>query len=69
VIPTLKHRKIEQFCEKQGLPFVGTIPFDTKAVKAINNGQTIVDIDCTSGKAVKEVYNKTINLLFEKGDG
>ncbi|HOP82035.1 MAG TPA: ATP-binding protein [Fervidobacterium sp.] len=61
--------KIEQFCEKQGLPFVGTIPFDTKAVKAINNGQTIVDIDCTSGKAVKEVYNKTINLLFEKGDG
>jgi len=61
--------KIEQFCEKQGLPFVGTIPFDTKAVKAINNGQTIVDIDCTPGKAVKEVYNKTINLLFEKGDG
>ncbi|MDD2234947.1 MAG: ATP-binding protein [Desulfitobacteriaceae bacterium] len=61
--------KIEQFCEKQGLPFAGRIPFDSNAVKAINNGQTTVDIDCTSGVAVKEVYHKTMNLLFEKGGG
>lgn len=60
-------KKIEEFCKKQGLPFVGKIPFDSNAVKAINNGQTIVDIDCTSGTAVKEVYHRTINLLFEKG--
>ncbi len=61
--------KIEEFCNKQGLPFIGRIPFDLGAVKAINNGQTIVDIDCTSGIAVKEVYHKTMNLLFEKGGG
>jgi MinD superfamily P-loop ATPase len=61
--------KIEEFCKKQGLPFIGRIPFDLGAVKAINNGQTIVDIDCTSGIAVKEVYHKTMNLLFEKGGG
>ena len=61
--------KIEEFCKKQGLPFIGRIPFDLGAVKAINNGQTIVDIDCTSGTAVKEVYHKTMNLLFEKGGG
>ena len=59
--------KIEEFCNKQGLPYIGSIPFDSNAVKAINNGQTIVDIDCTSGKAVKEVYRKTMNLIFEKG--
>lgn len=59
--------KIESFCEKQGLPFIGKVPFDSGAVKAINNGQTIVDIDCTSGTAVKEVYHKAMNLLFEKG--
>jgi len=58
---------IEHYCEKQGLPFIGRIPFDSKAVKAINNGQTIVDIYCTSGEAVKEIYHKTIDLLFEKG--
>ena len=61
--------KIEEFCKKQGLPFIGRIPFDLGAVKAINNGQTIVDIDCTSGMTVKEVYHKTMNLLFEKGGG
>lgn len=56
--------KIEQFCKKQGLPFVGKIPFDPDAVKAINKGQTIVDIDCASKKAVKLVYSKAIELLF-----
>ena len=61
--------KIEEFCNKQGLPYIGSIPFDSNAVKAINNGQTIVDIDCTSGTAVKEVYHKTMNLLFEQGGG
>lgn len=61
--------KIEGFCKNQGLPFIGGIPFDSNAVRAINNGQTIVDIDCTSGTAVKEVYHKTMNLLFEKGGG
>jgi MinD superfamily P-loop ATPase len=59
--------KIEAFCEIKGLPFIGRIPFDHSAVKAINNGQTIVDIDCTSGTAVKGVYKKTMNLLFVKG--
>ncbi len=57
--------KIERFCKERGLPFVGRIPFDPDAVKAINNGQTIVDIDCASGAAVKAVYNKTMKLFFE----
>ncbi|NLW49102.1 MAG: 4Fe-4S binding protein [Firmicutes bacterium] len=61
--------KIEEFCKKQGLPFIGKIPFDLGAVKAINNGQTIVDIDCRSGRAVKEAYHKTMKLLFEEGGG
>ena len=60
--------KIELLCKKQGLPLVGKIPFDTEAVKAINNGQTIVDINCASGRAVKETYNKVINLLFKENE-
>lgn len=58
--------KIEELCKKQRLPFVGRIPFDSNAVKAINSGQTIVDIDCTSGVAVEAVYSKTMKLLFEE---
>jgi len=34
-----------------------------QAVKAINNGQTIVDLYCPSGQAVREVYVKTIDYL------
>jgi MinD superfamily P-loop ATPase len=59
--------KIEAFCKEQALPFVGRIPFDKDAVKAINHGKTIVDIDCASGRAIKKVYDKTINILFEHG--
>lgn len=61
--------KIEDFCKKQGLQFMGKIPYDSDAVKAINNGQTIVDIDCTSGGAVRKVYNKTMNCFLKKGEG
>ena len=55
--------KIELFCKEQGLPFMGKVPFDSDAVKVVNNGQTIVDIDCISGTAVKEVYKKQWNTF------
>ena len=61
--------KIEEFCKEKGLPFTGRIPFDPEAVKAINNGQTIVDVDCPSGSAVKEVFNSTMKLLFKESNG
>ena len=58
---------IESFCKQHGLALMGRIPFDSKAVRAVNNGQTIVDIDCESGTAVKAIYNKTTDLLFKEG--
>jgi len=61
--------KIEEFCKEKGLPFTGRILFDPEAVKAINNGQTIVDVDCSSGAAVKEVFSSTMKLLFKESDG
>ena len=61
--------KIEEFCKEKGLPFTGRIPFDPEAVKAINNGQTIVDVDCPSGSAVKHVFSSTMKLLFKESDG
>ena len=57
-------QKIAQFCTERRLPFTGKIPFDAKAVQAINNFQTIVDIDCKAGKAATAVYAKTMNLLL-----
>ncbi len=57
--------KIKAYCEDNNLPFVGEIPYDKAAVRAINRGQTIVDIKSSSGEAVKEVFVKTIKILFD----
>lgn len=61
--------KIEAYCKTRKLPFVGSIPFDSQAVKAINQGLTVVDIDCASGSAVKEVYRKALQLLLSESEG
>lgn len=55
--------QIEEFCYQHDIPFVGRIPFDFEAVKAINRGETIVDCDCAAGNAVREIYEKTMILL------
>lgn len=57
------NEKIKKLCQDKNIDFVGQIPFDIKAVEAINSGLTIVDIDCTAGKAVQKVYDETIKIL------
>lgn len=64
-----KTEMIEEFCKKEGLSFLGRIPFDSRAVEAINSGKTIVDIESKSAIAVKEVYEKTMGLLNKKMEG
>ncbi len=61
--------KIESFCMEKSLPLTARIPFDPEAVKAINNGHTIVDIDCPSGSAVKEAFRKAMEMLLKDSDG
>jgi MinD superfamily P-loop ATPase len=58
--------EIESYCMAVNLPLTGRIPFDTDAVKAINRGQTIVDIDCVSGRAVKDVFDRTMKILYSQ---
>lgn len=60
-------QKIIAFCNDHNLPFVGTIPFDMAAVKAINNAKSIVEVDCPAGNAAKEVYQNTMTLLSDRG--
>ena len=55
---------IESYCEDNEIPFAGLIPFDDNAVKAINRGMTIVDIECSSGNAVRSVYDNTLKILM-----
>ena len=57
--------KIESFCWKEGIFFVGKIPFDPMAIQAVNEGKTIIDYACDSGTAVRQVYAKTLQMLKE----
>ncbi|MGI6249172.1 MAG: 4Fe-4S binding protein [Acutalibacteraceae bacterium] len=61
--------KIEEYCRENNLLFAGKIPFDPKAVEAINSGMTIADIDCPSGDAVREVYQITVEALLSENKG
>ena len=56
---------IKKFCRDNNIGFVGEIPFDKKAVEAVNSGLTIVDIDCAAGNAVRDVYKETIKILSD----
>ncbi len=62
-------RQIERYCNENHIPFVGTIPYDPLAVTAINNGKTIVEADCPSGRAVREIYAETMRLLQVQAGG
>lgn len=55
---------IESYCEQNDLRFVGRIPYDHLAVKAINDGHTVVEVECPSGKAIDEIYHNVYNLLL-----
>ena len=55
--------KIEAYCQTHQVPLVGRIPFDETAVRAVNEGKSIVEYDCASAHAVRDVYKRTMELL------
>lgn len=61
--------KIEDYCRQEGLPMTGRIPFDNQAVRAVNDGHSIVDIDCEAGRAAEKVYETTMEIFNRQGDG
>ncbi|HWQ75016.1 MAG TPA: ATP-binding protein [Syntrophomonas sp.] len=60
--------EIREYCRVGDIPFTGMIPFDEKAVQAVNSGKSIANVDCPSGSAVREVFQSTLALLFEESE-
>ena len=56
---------IEEYCINNNINYVGKIPYDKKAYAATNKGLNITDIDCESGKAVTEIFNKTLKEVYK----
>lgn len=55
--------EIIKICKEMKIPFVGKTPYDYEALKAVNSGYTIVDVDCMAGRASKEIFNNTMKIL------
>lgn len=56
-------KAIEVFCNENGIPFVGKVPYDKNASYAINSGMSIADINCEATDALKNIFNKTCDLI------
>ncbi len=54
---------IKAYCKKNNIDFVGLVPFDKQAVDLLNRGLSIVDEDCSSGRAVKDVFYETMKAF------
>ncbi|MGI5902322.1 MAG: 4Fe-4S binding protein [Desulfitobacteriia bacterium] len=57
-------QRIETICKERNLSFVGKIPFDSAAIKANNQGLSIVDIECPASEAVTKVFLETLKILL-----
>ncbi len=55
--------KIKNFCKEHEIAFVGKVPYDKEASKAINEGKTLADVDCEARDALMEVYKNTLKVL------
>lgn len=60
-----RYEEIKTYCQEQQIEYLGEIPFDKKAIEAVNRGKTIVDIDCPSGRALSEIYDKLLNKFIQ----
>lgn len=56
--------KIIDLCKNLNINFVGKIPYDKEAIKAVNKGLTIIDVECPAGNSTKNVYANTMKLLL-----
>ena len=54
---------IRAFCGENGVPFLGTVPFDPMASAAINDGKSLAEVDCPAREALKQVYRRAMELL------
>lgn len=54
---------VRRFCEENGVPFLGTIPFDKAASQAINQGKSLADVDCPARDALRQVYRNAMELM------
>ncbi len=54
---------IQNFCKEEDIPFIGKIPYDSNAVKAVNQGRTIAEIDGPAKIALFNIFGTVQGML------
>lgn len=54
---------IEQLCYTNQIPFVGKIPYDKSASRAINAGKSLADFACPARAALYDIYQNVVKLM------
>jgi MinD superfamily P-loop ATPase len=57
--------EIRIFCEKNNISFLGTIPYDGSVSSIINEGKSVIESDCLAGNAIRALYGKIYERIFE----
>jgi len=57
--------KIISYCSENGIPFVGTIPFDKDASSLINQGKTLADKDGPARDSIIKIMERSMKILNE----
>jgi len=63
---TTETKSVEQildYCSVHALPMVGMIPYDRTVLTNLNRGLSAIDTDCPAGRAIKNVFAKTLDCL------
>lgn len=55
--------EIRSYCEGESVPVVGEIPYDRMVAVAMNQGKSIVEIECEAGRAMGEILNRVRRLI------
>lgn len=58
-----KTLEIEEYLKKNNIEMVGKIPFDKAASSVVNEGMSIVDIDCSAGYEVRKILDRVLEIL------
>ena len=58
-------QEIKEWCQKQDIPYLGSIPYDSMASVAINQGKSVIETDGPAAKALKEICKNVSSLMEE----
>jgi len=60
--------KIEQYCQKNNIPIVGKLPYDTTITQAMIHEQSVIEFsDGVLSRTIRDMWNKILEVLRQNG--